>query len=294
MAKIGILAGSGALAYEVARAAGEKNEVFVIAYSGNAGKEVKQFPHAEFSLLQINGIIRRLKEEGCKKLALIGAVTRPAASASSAPPDFIADIPSQLIAYAQEGALKQNSNSDDVLLTAFIRYLEKDEDFEVVAPEKLCPSLVAKAGLLVGEVNEQNQKDIDQAYQTALALGRLGIGQAVAISNGVTLAVEAAEGTQKMIERLADLPQALRPQSDNRAGLVMKLPRPQQDLRVDLPTIGPDTISQIAEQGLAGLVVEEKKALIYDREEIIQRAEKNHIFVLVLKSRALKPRLKKK
>ncbi len=280
---LGVLAGGGNLPYEVAAAAQAKGDVFVIAFAGNADKRVKTFPHAEFSPLQVNGIIKRLKEEKCKRLVLIGTVTRQAASASHTSEDFVADIPAKLIAYNQEEIVRQKHNSDDALLTSFIRYLENDEGFEVIAAEKVCPSLAARKGFIVEQkLSESDKEDIKIAARMARVFGKHSTGQSVVVCHGLVLAVEAAEGTDAMLRRINDLPEGLRGTKTHRAGVLIKLPRQHQDRRIDLPTIGPDTVAHVIDAGLAGIVVEHNGALIYDREKIIKRAENAGLFVQVI------------
>ncbi len=280
---IGILAGSGKLAYEVAAAAQAKSGVFVVAVSDDVDKRIKQFPHAQFSLLQVNGLIKKLKEEKCKKLVLIGSVARPAASAPHLDQDLIADIPAKLIAYGNEEAVRQKHHSDDALLASLIRYLEKDEGFEIVAAEKICPSLAAQKGFVAKRaLTKIEEEDIKIAARMARLFGKQGVGQSVVVCRGLILAVEAVEGTDAMLRRISDVPEALRGTKAHRAGVLMKLPRQHQDKRVDLPTIGPETVAHVEAAGLAGIVVEQGSALIYDREQIAKDAEAAGIFVQVI------------
>ena len=280
MAKLGILAGSGALPYYVAKEAAKKHDVFVIAYAGLAQKEVREFPHAEFSLLEINSIIKKLKEESCAQLVFIGKVERPAASFNG---DVIVDIPAKLLEIAQKEAQKQKQNSDDMMMSVFVRYLEEVESFTIKGAEKICPDLTMKAGFLAGSASAQNKTDVDLAVKIARTVGDLNIGQAAVVSDGMVLAVEAAEGTDEMLNRVISLPQGLRGNQDERRGVLIKLPRSHQDIRIDMPTIGLDTLSKVSKAGLAGIVVQENHILIDDKAALAEAATKENVFIQAVK-----------
>jgi DUF1009 family protein len=112
----------------------------------------------------------------------------------------------------------------------------------------------------------------------ARALGALDIGQGVVVANGLVLAVEAQEGTDAMLRRCAELPQALRG-SGGAAGVLAKAVKPSQDRRIDLPTIGPETVMGAARAGLAGIVGEAGSLLVVDRKAVIQTADDLGVFV---------------
>jgi len=113
----------------------------------------------------------------------------------------------------------------------------------------------------------------------AAAIGGLDIGQGAVIARGVTLAVEAQEGTDAMLKRLLELPEELRGTSESRTGVFAKLIKPDQDIRIDLPTLGPETVRHAARAGLAGIVAEAGGAFIIDREETVRIADKEGLFI---------------
>jgi DUF1009 family protein len=279
MAKLCVLAGSGALPYRVAEAAAQKREVFVIAYAGAAEKRMKEFAHAEFALLQINSIIKKIKEENCKQIVFIGKVERPTATGGN----LIADIPAKLLELGQKEMVAQKQNSDEMMISLFTRYLEEVEGFTIVGAESILPDLTMKAGFLAGKTNDENKMDIALAIQVATAMGDLNVGQAAVVSQGQVLAVEAAEGTDKMLDRVMGLPQALRGDEKHRAGVLIKLPRRHQDLRIDMPTIGLETLAKVSKAGLAGIVCKENAILIDDRAALKEGAEKAGVFVQAVK-----------
>lgn len=278
--KLAIFAGSGSLPYRVASAAAKKYDVFVVAYTGLAEKSVKEFPHEEFSLLEVNRMVKKIKEEGCKQVVFIGKVERPTAVFEGS---FAADIPAKLLAMLQEEIMAQGQNSDDMLLSVVVRYMEEVEKFEVMGAEKVWPDLTMKAGILTGTPTAENKKDTALAVAVALAMGDVNVGQAAVISQGQVLAVEAAEGTDKMLDRVAALPANLRGDSKNRTGVLIKLPRRHQDLRIDMPAIGAQTISKVSKAGLAGVVFQENAILIDDKAALKAQAEKEGIFIQAVK-----------
>jgi hypothetical protein len=124
------------------------------------------------------------------------------------------------------------------------------------------------------------QADIAQALEVARAIGRLDAGQAAVVCRGLVLALEAAEGTDAMLARVAELPDALRGRLGAPVGVLAKAPKPTQETRVDLPTIGPATVQATARAGLAGIVGEARRLLVLDREAVIALADDLGIFIL--------------
>jgi len=116
----------------------------------------------------------------------------------------------------------------------------------------------------------------------ARAVGRLDIGQAAVSARGLILAVEAQEGTDAMLRRCADLPAALRGTAQAPVGVLAKAPKPNQDRRIDLPTIGVATLIAAARAGLAGVVGEAGALLVVDREAVIRTADELGLFVVGL------------
>ena len=161
---------------------------------------------------------------------------------------------------------------DDSILSKIINFLES-KGFEVVAANDVVKSLVATSGLIAGEApNEQMKIDIELGMTAARNLGKLDIGQAVVVEDGVVLATENVEGTADLIKRAGELKRSY-------GGVLVKACKPQQDMRVDLPSIGEKTVLQIVAAGLAGIAVESGKSLILEKDEVINRANQCKVFV---------------
>jgi len=127
-----------------------------------------------------------------------------------------------------------------------------------------------------------HRDDAEKAMKIALDMGRQDIGQAAIVCRGLVLAVEAQEGTDAMLTRAASLPQSIRGTTEKREGILAKMVKPGQEERVDLPTIGLETIKRASEAGLAGIIVEAGRAFVLDRAELVSFADEAGLFVIGL------------
>jgi DUF1009 family protein len=155
------------------------------------------------------------------------------------------------------------------------------EGFAVEGANEVMDDLSLGSGPL-GRVapSDEEMADVHRALDVARAIGRLDVGQGAVVCRGLVLAVEAQEGTDAMLARVADLPVALRGQPGASAGVLAKAPKPIQETRIDLPTIGPTTIHAVARAGLAGIVGEAGGLLVLDREAVIELADELGVFIL--------------
>ncbi|HEY0437278.1 MAG TPA: UDP-2,3-diacylglucosamine diphosphatase LpxI, partial [Phenylobacterium sp.] len=181
---------------------------------------------------------------------------------------------------ALPGAIAAARKGDDALLRYLIGEFEK-EGFAVEGAHEVMDDLSLAAGLL-GSVapREADQGDIAKALEVARAVGLLDAGQAAVVCRGLVLAMEAAEGTDAMLARVAELPEALRGRPGAGVGVLAKAAKPIQETRVDLPTIGPATVEGAARAGLAGIVGEAGHLLVLDREAVIALADELGLFIL--------------
>ncbi len=264
--KLGIVAGSGDLPGRIlaaAKAAGRP--VFVLALEGFAQPAlVADAPHGWIRLGAAADGLQMLRDNGVTELVLAGGVRRP--SFLSLRPDWRT---AKFLAKVGVRAL-----GDDGLLGAIVKELEI-EGFKVVGADTLLNSSLAPQGVLGRVVpDDMARKDIERGVEVARALGALDIGQAVIVQQGVVLGVEAAEGTERLIARCKAL--AL----DGPGGVLVKLAKPGQERRADLPTIGLKTVEQAAAGGLRGIAVEAGAALIVDRGEAVAAADARSVFLV--------------
>lgn len=268
--RIGLIAGGGELPIQVMAAAKASDELGIVIglepYS-----TATQFPDAErLRLGQFGKMVRHLKKADCTHVCFAGIVKRP--NFKRIKPDLKAmrHLP-KVIQAAGRG--------DDELMRQILSLFE-DEGFGIVSPQEVCADLMLTEGV-IGAVplTDEYRSDALKACETAAAIGRLDIGQGAVVARGVVLAVEAQEGTDAMLARLLNLPEELRGTPEARVGILAKMVKPTQDVRVDLPTLGPETVRNAAEAGLAGIVAEAGGAFIMDREETIRLADEAGLFI---------------
>jgi DUF1009 family protein len=169
---------------------------------------------------------------------------------------------------------------DNHLLSGVARIFE-GLGFRVVGAHEVAPEILARAGPLTKR-RPIARDESDIAYGLALlaATGRFDIGQAVVVANGRVLAIEAAEGTDRMLKRVAELRREGRIRLPSGVGVLVKAPKPQQDQRIDLPAIGPSTVEELARAGLAGLAVIAGSTLIAEPEKVANVADAGGVFVV--------------
>ncbi len=264
--KLGILAGGGDLPrrlVEACRSSGRP--YFVIAIKDQADPQtVVDAPHAWVRLGAADTALRIAREQGIEEIVMAGRVHRP--TLASLRPDGRA---LRVLARAGKGAL-----GDDGLLRAVVREIEA-LGFTVVGPDTVLDGLVVSSPGAVGRcrADESARRDIARGIDVLRALGPVDVGQAVVVQEGIVLGVEAVEGTDALIDRCAGL------QRDGPGGILVKIRKPGQETRVDLPTIGPGTAERAARAGLRGIAIEAGGTLVVDREELRRIADAAGIFV---------------
>jgi DUF1009 family protein len=270
--KVGVIAGGGALPVRLAEACRLTGRPYFIArIAGMADSALNDHPGAEFGLGEMGARFKALKAAGVQAVALVGMVKRP---------DFAAlkfDARAALMLPRVLAAAKQG---DDAILRVIVDECER-EGFAVIGAEAIAADLLAPNGVLAGPAPDAAaQADIEKGMNVAAELGRFDIAQGCVVCDGFVLAVEAAEGTDAMLTRVAELPQAGRGTLAARRGVLVKRAKPIQDRSVDLPVIGIDTVAGAARAGLAGIAVEAGACLILDREAVMAAALGTGLFVV--------------
>lgn len=273
--KLAIIAGQGPLPIALASAAkAAGRDVFIVALEGESDRAIEHFPHAWLPIGALGRFLKLLKDEACKEVVLVGPIVRP---------DLTKIRPDMLGLKLLPRFVRLMRQGDDGLLRGIVEFLEKDHGFRVIAPEQVSADLRAPAGTLTkaSPINVQ-QADIERAVAVLDALGPLDVGQGVIVCRGVVLAVEASEGTDAMLDRVAILSPTIRGTPDARDGVLVKKPKAGQERRIDLPTIGVQTVERAAAAGLAGIAVEAGGALIYDVTQTIRAADAQGLFIIGL------------
>ena len=272
--RLGIIAGGGPLPVQVATAAWATGRgVFIIGLEGFADPAVlAPWPHEMRRLGAAARIIAALRERACQDLVMIGPVRRP--SLLDLRPDAEG---ARLLARIGRAAFA----GDDGLLAAVIRVLT-EEGFRVIGAHEIMREAVAPSGVLTKtRPDGQAMTDINRGIQVARLLGAADVGQGCVVQQGLVLAVEAIEGTDAMLARAGAL------RREGVGGVLVKLAKPGQDKRADLPTIGPDTVRHAAAAGLRGLAFEAQATILAEREVCLDAADAAGLFLLGLDSEAL-------
>ena len=267
--RLGIIAGGGRLPVQVAaaaRAAGRA--VFIVGLEGFADPAMLAgWPHEIRRLGAAGRIVAALREHGCQDLVLIGPVRRP--SLLDLRPD--ADG-AKLLARVGRAAFA----GDDGLLAAVMRVLT-EEGFRVIGAHEVMREAVAPAGVLTKvRPDAQAMADIGRGVAVVRLLGSADVGQGCAVQQGLILAVEAIEGTDAMLARAGTL------RRDGIGGVLVKLAKPGQDKRADLPTIGPETVRHAAAAGLRGVAFEAQATILAEQEACVAAADAAGLFLLGL------------
>ncbi|HXU99411.1 MAG TPA: UDP-2,3-diacylglucosamine diphosphatase LpxI [Caulobacteraceae bacterium] len=272
MKKLGLIAGGGALPVSLARHCRDIGRpLFIIRLAGFADPDLAGYDGCELGLGRLGAAISALRASGCEAICLAGRVARP--NMAELKPDFrgLAALP---------GVLTAARRGDDGLLSFLIGEFEK-EGFVVEGAHEVMADLVLRRGPLARHKPRRSHgSDIDRATAAARAIGRLDAGQAAVACDGLILALEAQEGTDAMLERVARLPPAIRGTPGHRRGVLVKVCKPGQERRVDLPTIGPGTVRRAADAGLAGIAGEASLTIIVERERVIAMADELGLFVV--------------
>lgn len=240
---------------------------FVVGLEGQADPATfpEGMPHLWVPFGAASKLKAALDEQQAKELVMIGRVRRPS----------LLEIKPDALAIKVLAKIGIKALGDDALLRCIGQAIEEESGVRVVGAHEVLGGLLAREGKIGAlEPDEDARKDIARGAEIALALGKLDIGQAVVVQQGLVLGVEAIEGTDALIARCSAL------RRDGPGGVLVKLAKPQQDNRYDLPTIGPDTVRAVAAAGLRGIAIEAGRSLILDRDATVAEANAKAIFLI--------------
>lgn len=263
---VGIIAGAGLLPAQLAHAVQRQGRnVFIIGLEGFVEKvRLEPFPHEIHRLAAVGGILKTLRAYHCRELVLIGPIKRPAWRELR--PDAEG---ARILMHLGRSIFK----GDDGLLSALVKLLE-EKGFSIRGAHEFLSSAIGEEGILGAfRLDKQAKSDIACAHHVLRTMASLDIGQGCVVQNGLVLAVEALEGTEMMLQRCQRLKQ------DGPGGILLKMPKKDQEIRVDMPTIGPKTLQQAAEAGLRGIAFESGKTFLIDRHKCIVEADRLGLFL---------------
>ncbi|MDP9128111.1 MAG: UDP-2,3-diacylglucosamine diphosphatase LpxI [Pseudomonadota bacterium] len=265
--KLGIIAGGGSAPHDLVRACQKLGrDFFVICLEGQADQHLGEgLPHVWLPLGAGTRLKSLVHEQDIKELVMIGRVRRP--SLLELKPDWLA-----LKVVTKIGI---NMVGDNTLLAGIGKAIEEEADVRIIGAQEVFADLLTPEGRLGRLAPDADAGlDIERGIQVATALGHLDVGQSVIVQQGIVLGVEAIEGTDDLIKRSAQL------RREGPGGVLIKIAKPQQDNRYDLPTAGPATIAAMAVAGLRGLMLEAGRSLLIERERTIAMADEAAIFIV--------------
>lgn len=269
---VGIIAGSGVLPFSVAELLRARGIApFVFAVRGFCDPvRVAGFPHHWIALGQVGRLTRLMRSEGCRDIVFLGGMVRPALSDIRLDWGTLRAIPD--IAAALRGG-------DDHLLSGVSRIFER-HGFRVVGIQDVAPELLMPEGSLTRLAPDADAlADIAKGRDLMRALGPFDVGQAAVVIDGHVVAVEDIEGTDALLIRVARLRAEKRIRAKAGRGVLVKTPKTTQDLRFDLPTLGPKTIDGIAAAGLAGIGTVAGHSLVAEADVMTAKADQAGLFV---------------
>lgn len=206
---------------------------------------------------------------GVTRVCFAGAIQRPKLEPEMFDAQTAALVP-RLVGAMQAG--------DDATLRAVIELFE-DWGLVVVGADEIAPELVPGEGVLAGALRAVDKTDAARAAEIVTALGAVDVGQGAVVAQGLCLAVETLPGTDAMLAFAASHAVRLRPDPGGGRGVFYKAPKPGQDRRIDLPTLGPETVREAAAAGLAGIAWEAGGAILLDRARMQAEAERLGLFL---------------
>jgi hypothetical protein len=267
---LGLVAGGGAVPLQVAaaaRAAGE--DVFAIVIEGWADPaDYAHMPHLAIRLGAVGEAVEALRARGIRRLVMCGTAKRPS---------FLSIRPDAGMARLLLKIGRAAWQGDDGLLKAVVRVLE-EEGFEIVPAQAILRGVLPEAGQLGAVAPAAGAfGDIRRGIAVVRSLGAVDVGQGAVVQQGLVLGVEAIEGTDALLARCGGL------RREGPGGVLVKLVKPGQDRRVDLPTVGPATVAGAAAAGLAGIAVEAGGTILVDRAATIAAADAAGLFLLAIR-----------
>lgn len=273
---IGLIAGGGLMPVEVAASIVRRGgHVHVVNVNGGAHPGLADYPATVVHWSALGQALKALERAHVRDIIFLGTFARPELSTARWDWAFVKALP-EVIRLLRQGG-------DDALLRALIGIFEK-RGLRVVGVGDVAPDLLAGNGTLTARTpSPDHERDIGIGFALIDRLGQHDIGQAAVVSDGRIIAIEAAEGTDQMLARVA----GLRGAAGATGGVLIKRAKPSQDRRVDLPAIGPGTVRNAKAAGLSGIAVASDDVLIAERDDVVSEADRAGLFVC---GRALKPR----
>lgn len=272
MGKIAIIAGNGVLPIYIRdELISQGQSPMLIGIHNEIISKLEKHADAVLTFGQVGKLFEILTTHNVDRVIFAGGITKR--------PDYKNLKLDFLTIKEMPSLLKIVFGGDNSVLTKISAYFET-RNIKVVGSHEIVPNLIAPKGIVAGKFSKRNAlPTIRLAVEAAKTIGGLDVGQAAVAEDGRVVALEALEGTDAMLSRVAALRKSGRLNTNPKMGVLAKMLKPEQDMRADLPAIGPKTITQIAKAGLKGIVIEAGKSIMLDRDATIKKADELNIFI---------------
>lgn len=269
---LAIICGYGQLPLEIAVESRRAGRIpYLVGIEGEAEHEIAAFPHEILAWGQIGRLFRLLKQMGIGEVIFAGGVKRR--------PDFLKMKLDLGAILSLPQVLSFMLGGDNTVLSGTIKLFER-RGIRVVGLHQIAPKLLANNGVIAGsKPGAKDMRNMRLGFSACKALGAFDIGQAAVAEAGRVVALEGVEGTDAMLERIATMRQIGKMPMEGKNGVLVKTMKPGQDLRADLPAIGPNTIERVVHAGLRGIAVEAGHSIILERETTLAAARQSGIFI---------------
>jgi UDP-2,3-diacylglucosamine hydrolase len=266
---LALVCGAGQFPLAVADAVtASGRSIYLIGIRGAADRAIARYPHGWIGMGRLGRMLKLAREAGAHDIAFVGAVPRPAASL-----DFIPDLRFLKL------MLRYLGGGDNDMLTHFADDVERD-GFKVRGVHEIAPGLILPAGVIGRHTPSPEAEAAAQLGMNVLnVLGPYDIGQGAVVADRRVVAIEAAEGTDGMLDRVSALRAAGRLKIAESKSVFVKAAKRGQDLRLDTPAIGLATIEKVKAAGLAGIAVASGQVMTPDLGALIEAADKAGLFI---------------
>jgi len=266
---IGIIAGDGDLPKLLVKKLNKKKVSFV--YINLKSKKILKKNFYNYSIFEISNIIKALKKNNCRKVILVGKVIRPSIYDFRFDKELIKLLPKILINYKK---------GDSHLLDVVIKFFKKNK-INVISSIKYLPELKAENFISINKPNKQDLLDINKGVKLLNHINsKFDVGQSAIINKGFIVAIEGASGTDSMINNSIKLQKKIN--KNHYSGVLIKIPKKKQDVRVDLPTIGYRTIKNCIRAGIKGIALKKNENIFLDQNKSFDIIKRYNFFIKVI------------
>lgn len=269
---LAIVAGGGSVPIAVAEAVMRRGRrVVLFPVRGWADPAaVERFPHHWVAVGQVGRLAGQAHAEGCRDLVFVGTALRP----------VLSSVRLDWTAFRLLPAVWRAFRGGDNHLLSGVAAMFQGLGFRIVGAHEVAPEiLIPRGNIGTLEPGQRDRADIARGLALLRAIGPFDVGQAVVVANNQVLAVEAVDGTDNMLERIAELRVGGRVATAQGAGVLIKAPKSTQDRRLDMPAIGPRTVEAAARAGLAGIAVVAGSTIIAEPQQVARAADAAKLFV---------------